>query len=55
MVGNRDAENRSAIEAFGRAVVLGEMPFFEDLTAASLRDWACKELDPQNHLAGWMK
>jgi dethiobiotin synthase len=48
MVGERNRENRDAIEKYGDAVVLGEMPFLSDLTAQTVRDWAIAELDPRN-------
>ena len=50
MVGDRNAENRSAIEQYGGVVVLGEMPYFDPLTAEQLAQWAETELDPQRQL-----
>jgi dethiobiotin synthetase len=50
MVGCRDAENRSAIERYGDVVVLGEMPYFDPLTAEQLAQWAKTELDPNGQL-----
>ena len=50
MVGDRNAENRSAIERYGDVVVLGEMPYFDPLTAEQLAKWAETELDPQCQL-----
>jgi dethiobiotin synthetase len=50
MVGDRNAENRSAIERYGDVVVLGEMPYFDPLTAGQLAQWADAELDPERQL-----
>jgi dethiobiotin synthase len=50
MVGERNAENRAAIERYGDAVVVGEMPRFSRLDAARLAAWAAAELDPQHRL-----
>jgi dethiobiotin synthetase len=40
MIGDRNADNRAAIEHYGKVVVVGEMPRFDPLTRASLRTWA---------------
>lgn len=45
MGGERNAENRRAIETYGCVPVLGEMPRFDRLCAPVLRDWACSQLD----------
>jgi dethiobiotin synthase len=50
MVGDRDAENRAAIERYGHVVVLGEMPRFDRLTAAVIRSWAGSGLDCEGRL-----
>ena len=50
MVGDRNAENRSAIERYGSVVVLGEMPRFDPLTPERLAQWAATELDPRGQL-----
>lgn len=50
MVGPPNPENRTAIEQYGKAPVLGELPWFESLTPASLNSWAQAELDPQGLL-----
>jgi dethiobiotin synthetase len=55
MVGEPDAENRAAIEQFGATVVVGEMPRFARLDAASLAAWAGAELDPQRRLLQWLQ
>ncbi len=54
MVGERNEENRRAIERYGHTPVLGEMPQFSHLTAETLGAWACSELDAQNSLAAWL-
>ena len=50
MVGEKNVENRAAIEHYGRVPVLGEMPVLNPLDAARLREWACSELDPRGCL-----
>jgi dethiobiotin synthetase len=55
MVGDRNAENRAAIERYGASVVVGEMPRFTRLDAADLAAWAAAELDPQRRLLEWLE
>jgi dethiobiotin synthetase len=55
MVGDRDSENRKAIERFGKVAVLAEMPFFSPLDARALASWAVRELDPERHLLEWFR
>jgi dethiobiotin synthase len=55
MVGDRNTENRAAIERYGAAVVIGEMPRFTRLAAADLAAWAAAELDPQRRLLEWLE
>ncbi|MDA1312855.1 MAG: dethiobiotin synthase [Acidobacteria bacterium] len=50
MVGERNEENRHAIEHYGRTRVIAEMPLFRELTAAVVGDWARDELDRAGHL-----
>jgi dethiobiotin synthase len=50
MVGEPDAENRAAIEEYGYVEVLGQMPRFDPLTPAALRQWAVQSLDPDGRL-----
>ena len=45
MVGPRNTENRIAIEKYGAAEVVGEMPTFDPLTPDALRHWVDAELD----------
>jgi dethiobiotin synthase len=55
MVGDRNADNRSAIERHGDAPVLGEMPHFNPLDAAEIAAWAATELDPDRCLVEWLQ
>jgi dethiobiotin synthetase len=55
MVGDRNAENRRAIERYGDAPVLGEMPHFSPLDAAELAAWAATELDRDRRLLEWLQ
>jgi dethiobiotin synthetase len=50
MVGEPNADNRAAIERYGKAAVLGEMPRFDPLTPARLSEWARTSLDPDSRL-----
>jgi dethiobiotin synthase len=50
MVGDKNPDNRAAIEQYGRVPVLGEMPVWQTLDSATLADWASRELDPQGRL-----
>jgi len=40
MIGDRNLDNRSAIEHYGKVPVLAEMPRFDPLTSECLRRWA---------------
>jgi dethiobiotin synthase len=55
MVGDRNAENRAAIERHGASVVVGEMPRFTRLDSADLAAWAESELDPERRLLEWLE
>ena len=50
MVGEKNPDNRAAIEQYGRARILAEMPIFDQLTAARLSEWALVECDPELRL-----
>lgn len=52
MVGERNEENRRAIERYGNTVVLGEMPVFGELTASEVGSWAAASLDQDGTLLG---
>jgi dethiobiotin synthase len=55
LVGNRNSDNRAAIERFGSVTVVGEMPHFMALTADSLGQWATSEFDPRGELARYFQ
>jgi len=55
MVGDRNAENRRAIERYGGVPILGEMPYFNPLDAARLGAWAAAHLDPDRRLLEWLQ
>jgi dethiobiotin synthase len=40
MIGDRDADNRAAIENYGNVRIVGEMPRFDPLTGECLNAWA---------------
>ena len=49
LIGDRNSDNREAIEQYGRVRVVAEMPRFEPLTSDCLRKWAAalpKDLIP---------
>ena len=50
MVGDRNDENRAAIERYGDVEVIGEMPRFAPLTPAALGEWAGTAMDPEGTL-----
>ncbi len=50
MVGDRDADNRAAIERYGETVVIGEMPRFSPLGTTAIEAWAATALDPDDRL-----
>jgi len=45
MVGEPNADNRAAIERYGKVRVLGEMPLFHPLTPECVRQWAASSLE----------
>jgi malonyl-CoA O-methyltransferase len=49
MTGEKNTENRRAIEHYGHVAVLGELPRLEPLTAGTLR-WAAAAIDPEGAL-----
>jgi len=55
MCGERNPENRAAIEQYGRCRVLGEMPLFTPLTRAALGKWAAENLDPHGRLLEFLR
>jgi dethiobiotin synthase len=55
LVGNRNSDNRDAIERFGSVTVIGEMPNFPALNTDSLGRWATSEFDPKGLLARYFQ
>ena len=55
LIGNRNPDNRAAIERFGAVRVIGEMPHFISLTADSLGQWATAEFDSEGILASYFQ
>ena len=55
MVGDRNDDNRLAIEQYGRVGVVGEMPRFDRMTPETLAHWAATELDPTEQLLEWLQ
>jgi dethiobiotin synthetase len=51
MVGERNHDNRRAIERHGDIAVIGEMPHFSVLTTENLCHWASSELDLTGRLS----
>jgi dethiobiotin synthetase/malonyl-CoA O-methyltransferase len=54
MAGDRNADNRAALESYGRVRVLGEMPRFPELTPALLSNWSA-QLDPEGALLEFLQ
>ena len=55
LVGDSNADNRKAIEHYGRVRVVGEMPHFPQLSPEELARWSSAELDPQGYLLEFLK
>ena len=55
MVGDRNDDNRLAIEQYGRVGVVGEMPRFDRMAPEVLAHWAATELDPKAQLLEWLQ
>ncbi len=55
MAGEPNAENRAAIEQYGRVPVIAEMPVLAPLDARGLAEWSAKHLDPQGRLLEWLR
>jgi dethiobiotin synthase len=53
--GEKNSENRAAIEHYGNVTVLGEMPALHPLDAVNLGQWAAAELDPQQRLLEFLR
>ena len=54
MIGVPDAENRRAVEHYGRVTVLGEMPHWDRVGPEPLASWAADGLDPSGTLLRWL-
>jgi dethiobiotin synthase len=54
MIGEPNAENRAAIERFGKVPVLGELPVLDLLNPETLSQWAANELDPDGLLMEYL-
>jgi len=55
LIGNSNADNRKAIEHYGRVRVVAEMPHFPHLSPDELARWSIAELDPQGYLLEFLK
>ena len=55
MVGTPDDENRAAIEKYGAAEVIAQMPGFDPLTPGTLATWAATEFDRHGVLFGCLR
>ena len=55
MIGEPNAENRAAIEQYGRVPVIAEMPVLAPLDAGLLGAWSGKHLDPQGRLLEFLR
>ena len=51
MIGEKNRDNRHAIERYGSVDVLGEMPRFPSLTPETLRQWAVSQFDPASQVS----
>jgi len=50
MIGDKNTENRAAIERYGETRVIGEMPRLAPLTRETLAEWSAAHLDPAERL-----
>jgi len=50
MIGEPNADNRAAIEQYGHAPVVAEMPFLAPLDPGLLAAWSVTHIDPQGRL-----
>jgi dethiobiotin synthetase len=55
MVGHRNQHNREAVERFGSAAVIDEMPHFASLTVESLGSWATTNFDTNGQLVRYFE
>ena len=50
MIGDKNADNRAAIERYGKTCVIGEMPRLDPLSRETLAEWSAAHLDPAGRL-----
>jgi malonyl-CoA O-methyltransferase len=55
MIGELNAENRAAIEKYGRVPVIAELPALAPLDAEALAKWSAANLDPQGRLLEFLR
>ena len=55
MIGEPNADNRAAIERYGRVPVFTEMPFLTPLDPGLLGAWSVTHLDPNGRLLEWLR
>jgi dethiobiotin synthase len=55
MIGEPNADNRAAIEEYGRVPVVAEMPFLTPLDPGLLAAWSVTHLDPQGLLLEYLR
>lgn len=55
MIGEPNADNRAAIEEYGRVSVVAEMPFLTPLGPGLLGAWSVTYLDPNGGLLEWFR
>lgn len=55
LAGNRNTDNRRAIERFGNVIVIDEMPHFAPLTPEVVGRWATSEFDNTGDLARYFQ
>jgi len=55
MIGEPNADNRAAIEGYGRVSVVAEMPFLTPLDPGLLGAWSVTHLDPNGRLLEWLR
>lgn len=50
MIGDKNADNRAAIEHYGKTYIVGEMPRLDPLSRETLAEWSAAHLDPAGRL-----
>ncbi len=55
LIGEPNADNRRAIEQYGKVPVIGEMPLLHPLNSFTLSAWAQTSLDPQDQLLEFLR